>query len=83
MDEAAGRQRLPPRGGGAGRERHGRTALVYYGPTQWAAEERYVAMRPDRDGDHPWLLRALGVMLVTRDDLSLPELVRRHRGMQD
>lgn len=61
---------------------HERATLVYYRPGQWASEEAYVVVRQDRDGDQPRLLPAWTVILVSRDDLSLPELVRRHRGKQ-
>ena len=55
---------------------HERVTLVYYQSAQWAAEEAYVVVRRDRDGDQPRRLPAWTVMLVRRDDLPLPELVR-------
>ena len=44
------------------------------------AEEEWVEL--EADGEHCRLVPAWTVILVSRDDLPLPELVRRHRGKQ-
>ena len=59
-----------------------RATLVYYKPSRWAATEEYAVIRRDRDGDQRRLVPAWTVILVRKDDLPLPELVRRHRGKQ-
>ena len=49
---------------------------------QWAKEQAFVAVRRDRDGQRELLQPACMVILVSRDDLEVGELVRRHRAKQ-
>ena len=55
--------------------------MVYYRPGGWQ-EQRYVVIRKRYDGAQRRLTPAYTVILVSRDDLPLAELVRRHRGKQ-
>jgi len=55
--------------------------LVYHRPQGWA-EHAYVVVRRLYDGAQRRLVPAYTVILVSRDDLPLAELVRRHRGKQ-
>ncbi|MCY3829881.1 MAG: transposase [Rhodospirillaceae bacterium] len=54
--------------------------LVRYRPVGWE-EQSYVVIRR-RDRGQTLLLPFYTVILVSRDDLALDELVRRHRGKQ-
>ena len=56
--------------------------LMRHRPAGWAAEQSYVVVRRCRDGRQSELIPAYTVILVSRDDLPLDELVRRHRGKQ-
>lgn len=55
--------------------------LVYHRPSGWR-EHAYVVIRRLDDGRQRRLTPAYTVILVSRDDLSLEESVRRHRGKQ-
>ena len=55
--------------------------LVRYRPAGWE-EQSYVVIRRRRDRGQTLLLPVYTVILVSRDDLPLDELVRRHRGKQ-
>ena len=55
--------------------------LVRYRPAGWE-EQSYVVIRRRRDRGQTLLLPVYTVSLVSRDDLPLDELVRRHRGKQ-
>ena len=55
--------------------------LVYHRPQGWT-EQAYVVVRRRDDGPQRRLVPAYTVILVSRDDLPLAELVRRHRGKQ-
>ena len=64
-------------------ERGGERAVtVKYRPGTWAEEQAYVVIRRDRDGPQELLQPAYTVILVSRDDLGVGELVRRHRAKQ-
>jgi len=54
---------------------------VYHRPQGWT-EHPYVVVRRLYDGPQQRLMPAYTVILVSRDDLPLAELVRRHRGKQ-
>ena len=56
--------------------------LVYYRPGRWAAEEAYVVVRQLHEGEQGLLEPRYTVMLVSRDDLPVAELVRGHRSKQ-
>lgn len=54
----------------------------YHQPAKWQREQTYVVTRRWHDGKQ-WLLEPVyGVILVSRSDLSLAELVKRHREKQ-
>lgn len=55
--------------------------LVYHRPDGWQ-EHAYVVIRKLDDGHQRRLMPAYTVILVSRDDLPLAELVHRHRGKQ-
>jgi hypothetical protein len=55
--------------------------LVYHRPHGWT-EHPYVVVRRLYDGPQQRLIPAYTVILVSRADLPLAELVRRHRGKQ-
>jgi hypothetical protein len=55
--------------------------LVYHRPHGWT-EHPYVVVRRLYDGPQQRLMPAYTVILVSRDDLPLAQLVRRHRGKQ-
>ena len=55
--------------------------LVRYRPAGWE-EQSYVVIRRRRDRGQSLLLPVYTVILVSRGDLPLDELVRRHRGKQ-
>ena len=59
-----------------------RAVTVTYRPGTWAKEQVYVVIRRDRDGEQELLQPAYTVILVSRDDLRVGELVRRHRAKQ-
>lgn len=54
---------------------------VYHRPDGWR-EQAYVVIRKLYDGQQRRLVPAYTVILVSRDNLPLAELVRRHRGKQ-
>ena len=51
-------------------------------PSGWDEEQRYVVVRRRTENGQALLIPRHTVMLVSRDDLPLKELVRRHRGKQ-
>lgn len=55
--------------------------LTYHRPAGWT-EHAYVIVRRLYDGPQRRLTPAYTIILVSRDDLPLEELVRRHRGKQ-
>jgi len=55
--------------------------LVYHRPAGWR-QQAYVVIRKLYDGPQRRLTPAYTVILVSRDDLPLEELVHRHRGKQ-
>ena len=57
-------------------------AIVRHRPDGWKQEEAYVVVRSHFDGDQRRLAPRYTFILVSRDDLSLRELVARHRGKQ-
>ena len=59
-----------------------RAVTVAYRPGTWAEEQVYVVIRRDRDGSQELLEPVFTVILVSRDDLRVGELVRRHRAKQ-
>ena len=59
-----------------------RAVTVKYRPGTWAEEQTYVVIRRDRDGEQELLQPVFTVILVSRDDLPVGELVRRHRAKQ-
>ena len=59
-----------------------RAVTVTYRPGTWEKEQVYVVIRRDRDGEQELLQPAYTVILVSRDDLRVGELVRRHRAKQ-
>ncbi len=61
---------------------HGESATrVSHRPSGWQ-QQHYVVVRQLYDGPQRRLTPAYTVILVSRDDLPLEELVRRHRGKQ-
>ena len=56
--------------------------LCYYLPTDWEREHPYVVLRSHWDGLQKLLFPRYTVILVSRGDLPLAELVRLHRGKQ-
>ena len=59
-----------------------RAVTVTYRPGTWENEQVYVVIRRDRDGQQELLQPAYTVILVSRDDLRVGELVRWHRAKQ-
>ena len=57
-------------------------ALVYYRPGEWEEEQVYVVVRWLYEGRQKLLYPRYTVILTSRDDLPLQEIVRRHRGKQ-
>ena len=57
-------------------------AFIYYQPTGWPEEETYVVVRQKEDGGQRRLFPRYRFILVSRKDLGLRELVRRHRQKQ-
>ena len=56
--------------------------LVYYRPGSWTHEHAYVVVRGEHQGPQKTLIPHYSVILVSRDDLPLDELVARHRHKQ-
>ena len=56
--------------------------LLYYQPAGWARAEVYVVVRRTHEDGQPLLVPHYSFILVSRDDLPLAELVRRHRAKQ-
>ena len=56
--------------------------VIRYRPSRWRDEQSYVVIRRDYEGAQRLLWPRFSVILVSRDDLPLPELVHRHRGKQ-
>ena len=63
-------------------ERREEAALVFYKPKSWKEEEVYVVVRQQYEGQQKLLEPRSTVILTSRADLPLPEVVRRHRGKQ-
>ena len=63
-------------------ERREEAALVFYKPKSWKEEEVYVVVRQQYEGQQKLLEPRYTVILTSRCDLPLPEVVRRHRGKQ-
>lgn len=61
----------------------GETAtLAYHRPAGWPTEQAYVVVRRWKEGRQKALFPVDTIILVSRDDLPLAELVARHRGKQ-
>ena len=56
--------------------------LLYYRPSGWQREEVYVVIRRTHEDGQRLLVPHYGFILVSRDDMPLAELVRRHRAKQ-
>jgi hypothetical protein len=56
--------------------------IVHHRPQGWSSEESYVVVRSHFDGDQRRLTPRYIFILVSRTDLPLRELVRRHREKQ-
>ncbi len=56
--------------------------LLFHRPRGWKEEEAYVVIRSTYEGKQKLLLPRYTFILVSRVDLSLAEIVRRHRGKQ-
>jgi hypothetical protein len=56
--------------------------LLYHRPRAWKEEEAYVVIRSMYEGKQKLLLPRYTFILVSRVDLSLREILRRHRGKQ-
>ena len=59
-----------------------RAAFVTHRPARWRREQTYVVVRRDEASGCRQLVPIYTVILVSRDDLELAELVSRHRGKQ-
>jgi len=57
-------------------------AFIYYRPAEWKEEQVYVVVRSRYEGRQKLLFPRYTVILVSRDDLPLREIVKRHRGKQ-
>lgn len=57
-------------------------AFVYYRPGSWEEEQVYVVVRSMYENRQKLLFPRYTVILTSRDDLPLKEIVRRHRGKQ-
>ncbi|NIY17569.1 MAG: transposase, partial [Nitrospinaceae bacterium] len=57
-------------------------ALVYHCPAGWGRKRPYLVIRKDWDQRQKRMFPTYVYILVSRDDLPLKELVRRHRGKQ-
>lgn len=56
--------------------------FVYHRPAGWKRDEAYAVIRSYWDGPQKLLTPRYTFILVSRDDLPLEELVKRHRGKQ-
>lgn len=56
--------------------------LLFHRPRGWKEEEAYVVVRSLYEGTQKLLLPRYTFILISRVDLSLKELVKRHRGKQ-
>jgi hypothetical protein len=56
--------------------------IVYHRPGNWYREHAYVVIRKHEDGRQQRLIPGYTVILVSRDDLPLKELIARHRQKQ-
>ena len=63
-------------------ERQEEALVMYYQPSGWPHEEAYVVLRRTHADGQRLLLPHYSFILVSRDDLPLVELVRRHRAKQ-
>lgn len=57
-------------------------AIIHHRPAGWEYSEPYVVVRSSYDGSQRRLLYSYTFILVSRSDLDIEELVRRHRGKQ-
>jgi hypothetical protein len=57
-------------------------AFIYHRPGSWKKEHAYVVVRSMYEDRQKLLLPRYTFILVSRDDLTLAEIVRRHRGKQ-
>jgi hypothetical protein len=57
-------------------------AYIYHRPGGWKHEEAYVVVRTAQEDNQKLLFPRYTFILVSRDDLALAEIVRRHRGKQ-
>jgi len=57
-------------------------ALIYHCPSGWGRKRPYLVIRKDWDGRQKRLFPTYVYILLSRDDLPLKELARRHRGKQ-
>lgn len=57
-------------------------AIVKHWPANWPREQSYLVVRHDCDGSQQRLFWRHTVILVSRDDLPLDEMLRLHRGKQ-
>ncbi len=64
------------------KERTEWVALIYHCPAGWGRKRPYLVIRRDWDERQKRLFPTYIYILVSRDDLPLKELVRRHRGKQ-
>ena len=61
---------------------HEKAALVTHRPSRWRNEQTYAVVRRDVIDNIEQLVPLYTVILVSRDDVDLDELVLRHRGKQ-
>ena len=61
---------------------HEKAALITYRPSGWRREQTYVVVRQDVINGMKQLVPIYTLILVSRDDLELDEMVLRHRGKQ-
>ena len=57
-------------------------AYIYHRPSGWRHEQAYVVVRTIQQDKQKLLFPRYTFILVSRDDLPLAEVVRRHRGKQ-
>jgi hypothetical protein len=57
-------------------------AYIYHRPGGWKQEEAYVVVRTAQEDKQKLLFPRYTFIVVSRDDLSLAEIVKRHRGKQ-
>jgi hypothetical protein len=62
------------------KERTEEAALITHRPGGWAKKECYIVIRSYWDGTQRLLMPRLSFILVSRADLPIQELIRRHRG---